>query len=219
MVYLPDPYFSNMSQTKECRGTHGCGKFLPKTNFGNHPNSADGLQGTCKECQKAYMKKKRQNAAYRKKERAQQQTESAKKKKRKNFKKRRNTDRGNLIDSLRRNLSHFYDKNDSERNRRLFGCTRAEFRAHIKSQFAPWMNENNRGKETGGKFNVCWSFDHIVPFDKFKTYEDLEDYKHVVCWYKNVRPLCTKKNRLESNICTLEMKNALIERYCRDYFE
>ena len=74
------------------------------------------------------------------------------------------------------------------------------------------MNEHNHAKNTG-EYNVTWEDDHIIPYSAFKTYEELEKYQKIVCWYKNVQPMCAKKNAEKDAKFKPEDKQALIRRY------
>jgi len=203
-----------MSQTKKCSR---CKKQKEHSKF--HKSKADpqGLNHRCKECVKAVNKKRRTNPAKRKQDEAHAQTDAAKNKRRMRVKKLRATDRGKLKFKLERCLRDFKLGIDSPANRTLIGCTLREFRAHIESLMEPWMDwDSNYGANTG-KYNTTWNFDHIVPYDAFKTYEELNSYQKTVCWFKNVRPLCAKKNRLEHNAWTQQGKDALIERYSKEH--
>ena len=62
----------------------------------------------------------------------------------------------------------------------LLGWTTDELRAHLESQFEPWMNWSNHGE---------WHIDHIIPIAAF-NYESPYDIDFKRCWaLSNLRPL------------------------------
>lgn len=188
-----------------------------ETEFSKHKGKPDGLDYRCKVCCSAYKKKLREDPAVRKRRAEQQkaymQTEAAKKKRRISQNARVKSDWQKLRSNLGRDLRNFaMCGRDSPRYRELFGCTRAEFRTHIESQFENWMHWENRGKNTGIP-NVKWQFDHIIPYKAFPTVEELEKHKKIVCWFKNVRPLCAMENLEEGADFVEEDKKALIRKY------
>jgi len=88
----------------------------------------------------------------------------------------------------------------------LVGCTRAQYRAYIVSQFKPGMSRSNHGHGEG-KYNV----DHIVPFHAFKG--ELSTHRHIVCWWGNVQPLWHKDNMNKGSRYKESDKQSLIARY------
>ena len=205
---------------KKCKN---CKKDKDRSEFYNHPQTSDGLDSRCKHCMRADKRKKRKDPAYRKHEKEKQKeyekTERAKKKRRTRRLAHVKTDWEALRNKLKQSLYAFViGTQDSPSKRKLFGLTRNEMRAHIQNQFEPWMNWDNYGKQTK-KPNEYWNFDHIVPYNAFSTVQDLEDYKYVVCWYKNVRPMCANQNTTDGAKYNEEDKQTLIGRYCRQYFQ
>ena len=89
--------------------------------------------------------------------------------------------------NLRRRLREFMGvlKN---RPSLMFGCTSAELRKHIQSQFKKGMSWKNYGK---------WHVDHIVPCAAF----DLTNKEHVkICFnWQNLRPLWADENMKKSD--------------------
>lgn len=199
---------------KTCKGP--CGKEKHRSEFQKDKGTSDGCYAYCRVCNNARMKKKRQDATYRKREREQQNvyriTPAAKQRRRDIYAASNATEHGNLLTRLKNRLVRFKDSADTTHNQDLFGCTSAEFRAHIESLMEPWMDWHNYGRAHGGEYNKKWSFDHIVPYAAFPG-DELEDYQRVVCWYKNVRPLCAKKNGEEFSHYNEEDKQALITKY------
>ena len=207
------------SQKKKCGGP--CRQDLPLEKFGNRTASLDGLQSKCKECKKAWFEKYYANPVTNKRIRDQvqvyAQTPAAKAKRRKSANARNATRRGKLEHKLRSAFKNFATlKQDTPRNRELFGCTLAEFNAHIESLWEPWMNKDNCGTNIG-EYDKFWQFDHIIPFSAFKTCEELEKYQKVVCWHKNVQPMCAKKNKEKNTKFKPEDKQALIARYRQEH--
>jgi hypothetical protein len=74
----------------------------------------------------------------------------------------------------------------SKRSNELLGCTYAEARKWIESQFKKGMTWANCGE---------WEIDHIIPIAAF----DLTDERQVMCvnHYTNLRPLWAHENRLK----------------------
>ena len=199
------------SQSKKCSNSE-CPKDnpQPRSEFHKHKGRTDGLQHRCKTCQKARMKKKRKDPEYRRRQAEQQaeynQTEAAIKKRRIRDNARGTTDWQKLQIKLACRLHAFViRRQDSPGNQELFGCTRAEIRAHIESQFEPWMTWDN--------YAELWQFDHIVPYKAFPTVEELYDYHKVVCWFKNVRPLHKTQNIQDGGKYEQKDKQALIAKY------
>jgi len=73
----------------------------------------------------------------------------------------------------------------------ILGCSFGEFKGHLEEQFEPWMNWDNRGLYNGD-FKYGWDIDHIIPLDAAVTEEDVLKLNH----YTNLRPLCSKINRV-----------------------
>ena len=201
------------SRTKKCST---CEEWKNReTEFSKHKSIPDGLRSQCKVCCSAYDKKRREDPAVRKRQaeylKAYRQTEAAKKKRRIAEKARVLNDWEKLKKNLGSALNKFAKGRDTPHNRELFGCTRAEFRTHIESKFEDWMNPENRGRNTGIP-KKTWQFDHIIPYAAFPG-DELEKHKKIVCWYKNVRPLCALKNNEERADFVEDDKQALIRRY------
>jgi predicted DNA-binding protein YlxM (UPF0122 family) len=80
-----------------------------------------------------------------------------------------------------------------------------ELRAHLESQFEPWMTWDNHGnydKKTWDD-NVpatwTWQIDHIIPHSKFQ-YTSMEDQAFLDCWaLSNLRPYSAKQNIIDGN--------------------
>ena len=202
------------SATKKCTK---CKEWKDReSEFHKNKNTPDGLQSRCKVCRNAHQKKKYEDPVYHKRilerVKAYSQTEEGKKKRRIAANARVTSEWEKLKHGFGRDLRHFINGIDSPRNRELFGCTRAEFRAHIEAQFEPWMNPDNRGRNTGVP-NKTWQLDHTIPYKAFPTVEELEKHKKIVCWYKNVRPLCSMKNNEERDHFKEDDKKALILKY------
>tara|TARA_B110000977_G_scaffold191348_1_gene263355 strand:- start:4339 stop:4902 length:564 start_codon:yes stop_codon:yes gene_type:complete len=177
--------------------------------------SLDGLKSLCKVCKNAYEAKQYEDPAKRKRKLEQvaayNQTPAGKKTRNDRKKALTATPRGKLMSHIHCALRRFVFKpgSDTPKNQDLFGCTRAEFREHIESQFESWMTWDNYGQNTG-EYKKTWQFDHIVPYNAFPTYEGLDEHKHAVCWYKNVQPLCAKKNADKDDAFTQEERDVLI---------
>jgi len=217
-------------QTRKCGGKSGCGKELPLSSFGRKGN---GHQYRCKKCDRKRRKKERIDPQQRKKEEQYRNKAENKKRKKEYDKKhcrieetkvkrrfkaneRNSSSRGKIEMNLRNNLTNFLNGSDTDLNRNLFGCTLAEFKAHIEFYMLPWMKWSNRSVNTG-EFNKTWQIDHTVPYAAFQ--EDLAMYKKVVCWYKNVRPICANKNSIKGSKWNPKEKQALIDKYNLEHEE
>lgn len=199
------------SQTKTCKK---CRESKHRSEFHVRTASLDGLRYWCKVCTNTYDAKRREDPAKRKRKReqqaAQRQTPAGKKARRDSANARRATPRGKLKSQIRCALYNFVIKTqDTRKKQDLFGCTRTQFREHLESQFESWMTWDNYGTNTG-QYEKTWQFDHIVPYTAFPTYEDLDEHKHVVCWFRNVQPLCAKKNNEKNDAFTQEERDVLI---------
>jgi hypothetical protein len=63
------------------------------------------------------------------------------------------------------------------------GCSIAELRLHLESQFQPGMSWNNHGE---------WHIDHIRPLAKFNLACPLQLER--ACHFSNLQPLWAKDN-------------------------
>lgn len=74
-----------------------------------------------------------------------------------------------------------------------------ELRAHLESQFEPWMTWDNWGKYDPETFdsNPRWQLDHIIPQSDFQ-FKEMGDEEWLKCWnLNNLRPLSAKQNVLD----------------------
>lgn len=78
----------------------------------------------------------------------------------------------------------------SKRTEEILGCSFESFKAHIESQFKPWMTWANRGLYNG-TIDFGWDLDHIIPMSSALTEEDVIRLNH----YSNFQPLCSYVNR------------------------
>lgn len=98
--------------------------------------------------------------------------------------------RGDINRSLRRQSAR-----KCARKEELIGCSYAEYRAHLESQFGTEFTWANRAS--------TWDADHIVPVAKF----DLQDPDEQRCCFnwKNIRPMNREKNQSKSDTVTLPL--------------
>lgn len=68
----------------------------------------------------------------------------------------------------------------------IVGCTLAQFRKHIASQFQDGMNEANYG---------AWELDHIVPLNSATSIDEVKELSR----YTNYQPLWSEENRRKSD--------------------
>ena len=205
------------SRTKKCSNPE-CAQENPQPleKFSKEKKAADGRASSCKECKKAYAAKRRADPVINKRKQDQKKlydkTPAAQAKRRKSDNARAAKPWGKLQKSVKAALKRFAVlKQDTTRSRELFGCTLAEMRAHIESLWEDWMNWDNYGINTG-EYDKFWQFDHIIPYKAFPG-EELEKYQKIVCWYKNVQPMCAKKNNEKKHDFKPEDKQALIRKY------
>jgi hypothetical protein len=81
-----------------------------------------------------------------------------------------------------------YSKNT--KTAKILGCSYEDFKAHLESQFEPWMSWKNHGKYNK-EFNYGWDLDHIIPISSAKNEDEAYRLNH----YTNFQPLCSKLNR------------------------
>jgi hypothetical protein len=70
------------------------------------------------------------------------------------------------------------------------GCSVAEFRKHVESQWSSGMSWENYGRNG-------WHIDHIIPISKFNL-SDREQVKQA-CHYTNLQPLWARDNIVKGN--------------------
>lgn len=80
----------------------------------------------------------------------------------------------------------------------MVGCTLAELKSHLESQFESWMNWQNRDK---------WHVDHIVPIKAFDLTNT--DEQKWCFYYKNLRPLERSLNQAKSGSVSLPLPSWL----------
>jgi hypothetical protein len=156
-----------------------------------------------KEKSKAYYKKHRDSIKRRVKQYAKDNEEAIKIKKREYFQK--NKDKWNqytkdmaAIDPVFKLkvqmrkvlLKALNGTSKSKKTEEILGCTYAELKNHIESQFESWMKWENKGLYNG-TFNYGWDIDHIIPLCSAKSQEEILSLNH----YTNLRPLCSHVNR------------------------
>lgn len=95
------------------------------------------------------------------------------------------------VSNLRRRL-RFYVLKKSDRMMSLIGCSVNQLRAHLASQFEPWMNWSNYGFGPGK-----WVVDHVKPCSAHDL-TDPEQQKLCFHW-SNLAPMCWRKNMEKSN--------------------
>ena len=73
----------------------------------------------------------------------------------------------------------------------IIGCDYNTLKAHIESQFEPWMTWEKHGRYNG-RPNYGFEIDHIIPLSSAKTEAELIR----LCYYTNLQPLCGYVNRV-----------------------
>lgn len=96
--------------------------------------------------------------------------------------------RGRMLDALRAKGAK-----KLQSSMELIGCSPAELKSHLESQFAPGMDWSNFGRKKGIQ---CWEIDHILPCASFDL-TDPEQQKR--CFhFTNLQPLWATENRKKS---------------------
>lgn len=91
------------------------------------------------------------------------------------------------IRTLIRNGLRKYGQRKDTRTAELLGCSTAEFRTHLESQFSDGMSWANYGKRP------CeWNIDHIKPLCSFDL--SRHDQRLEAFHYSNCRPLWASEN-------------------------
>ena len=142
------------------------------------------------EAQKAKRKEYSQTEKFKEKQRAYQSTDEYKERQRAKYRQRMDNDMDFKLQTIiRRRVGRFLQGRG--RSVGLLGCSLAEARAHIESQFQDGMTWDNWSH--GG-----WNIDHIRPCASFDLTKE-EDLR--ACWhYTNLQPLWAKDNYAKSSI-------------------
>ena len=104
-------------------------------------------------------------------------------------KKRNNNNIFRLTDNIRSLIRGSFKNNGFKKDSKtiqILGCTIAEFKSHIESQFKDGMSWENRH---------LWHIDHIMPVSMAKTHDEVVRLNH----YKNLRPLWAHENLSKSD--------------------
>lgn len=184
-----------------------CNTEKTKTSFGKKKSTKDGLQVYCKDCRSLRTKKYRDSFS---EERRKEVSQYQKDYKRKNLEriKERKRESSKIYRKKNRDKILAYNKKYRKRNRLkrilrkriwdafngkgwekvrtsrdLLGCSFEEAKEHIEGLWKEGMTWDNH--TTYG-----WHIDHIVPFSKAKTFEEMER----LCHYKNLQPLWWHEN-------------------------
>lgn len=96
-----------------------------------------------------------------------------------------------LMDTFRSRLYKVLGQKRSKHTKDIFGCTLDELKAHLESQFEPWMSWDNWGGRLVIEQNASWDVDHIIPLSSAQSEEEIYKLNH----YTNLRPLCSYVNR------------------------
>jgi hypothetical protein len=113
---------------------------------------------------------------------------------------------------LRGNVSRIINlalkKTDAKKDKSVFTAlpySPLDLKAHLESQFQPWMNWDNYGRyykskwDDSDKSTWTWQIDHVIPQSSL-PYDSFEHPNFKKCWrLDNLRPLSSKENLLKSN--------------------
>jgi hypothetical protein len=97
------------------------------------------------------------------------------------------------VRSLINNSLRRMDYPKNKKTEEILGCSFNDFKSHLETQFAPWMNWDNRGNPKDGIFelNKTWDVDHIIPLSTALTENEIIKLSH----YSNLKPVCSYYNR------------------------
>lgn len=181
--------------------------------FNKNKRQNDGLQTTCKVCQKEYTRKNKEhlqiyyndwlknnwqikslsNKKYRQYHKEYFKSYQKEYRSQESFKKQRNLAEKELRkksplfaikNNLRRRINSILNgKKKSKSTEKLLGCSYKEFIIYLEQQFTDGMNWENYGL-------FGWHIDHIVPLSSAQNQEQLEK----LCHYTNLQPLWAKDN-------------------------
>jgi hypothetical protein len=187
-IILEEERISELAESQNKKYCYDCKTILNKEYFGKHKQAKDGLNTICKDCRKIMVNKYYHNNSVvmnLKKTEYNIKNRGRVRIRQKNYvSRRRNSDemfklclnlRARLKGYLRiKNLSRKINKKTLD----MIGCSPAELKQHIESNFVKGMSWDNYGI-TG------WHIDHIIPLSSAKTKEDAILLNH----YTNLQPL------------------------------
>jgi hypothetical protein len=155
-----------------------CGKIKSVDDFHKNITCKDGFHGCCKDCKKQ-----------RDKERKEKRKETIKKQEAVYYKTRKQLRKINVNYRLRHRLSNrlakIFNYKDIYKVNEIIGCTVAELKNHLESQFLPGMTWKNYGF-------YGWHIDHIRPCSSYNL-SDINQVKK--CFhFSNLRPLWWQDN-------------------------
>lgn len=196
-----------------------CSKHKLLELFCNKKGSWDGLQSSCRVCEKRYREK---NKIRIRKRKAQQYVKEIHTKRKREYRKNnRSKDRKYsreykrklrkedpvfaLTEIARRRILNALENQGLRKNsltKKLIGCSFSKLRHYLEKQFDDYMTWENRGK---------WHVDHRVPCKAFDLSNPLE--QRVCFWYKNLQPMWAKDNLEKSDKYNEEDKQALIKEW------
>lgn len=185
-----------------------CNIIKDESEFKENLNREDKLQIRCSTCFELYIANKKERAVLKRLENGREyyrlkdlryrnkHRERVRTKRRENQKLKRDTDiLYNLKHGLSSSLNQYLRSTKSKKTLDILGCTIEEFKNHIESQFLPWMNWSNRGRNTTD-YNTTWQLDHIIPMSTAETEEEVYLLNH----WSNFQPLCSKVNLEKTGI-------------------
>ena len=180
-----------------------CNKKCLLSNFHKSSITKDGLQHSCKECQKSQSRKSYQKYHKRKKPLSRKEWNKLPhvKEYNRNYNKKQRQDpvKGILV-RLRSKIGNAILENAKKVNNKkgkktldVLGLkTWDDFRKYIESLWTEGMSWDNHGV---GANNTTWHIDHIMPLSSAKTLEDVYKLNH----YTNLRPMWGSDNIRKSN--------------------
>lgn len=185
-----------------------CKTFLPLNDFCKNPQTSDGLESRCRECNSGIRKRTRPQRrltekswvsrnpekvrAYKKKYR-ETHPETMKAIYNRRAKKILSTVEGKLNNIMRMTIKYSLDGNKNNVAwHSLVPYTTEELKTHLESQFKEGMNWDNHTK-------FGWHIDHVRPITSFNITSP-EDDEFKKCWsLENLQPLWWHENLKKQN--------------------
>lgn len=174
-----------------------CDSTKPIDDWAKNKGSKDGLQSYCKECLNKIKKTNRKNKEFRRKEEEYRKSYHSKPSTKRRFndwrKDYKETNPSYKLAHLERSrVYHALKAKNASTNLRQderLGCSIAEFRTWLESQFKDGMTWENHG--------LVWHVDHIKPLSWFDLTD--ENQQKEAFHYTNQQPLFKEENWSKNN--------------------
>ncbi len=192
-------FIDEVNRVKQC---NKCFKIKPFSDFSKDSCSKVGVQSKCKVCNKKYrIKNNEKIKLYLKDYYDSNKEHLINKSLERSHKKRKSNPlyrfKLNFFNRIRMSMnrrdinrnSESIKKGRDERMVLMTGLGVNDLWLYIESQFESWMSWDNYGD---------WHLDHIIPLYLAKNEDEVKE----LCFHKNLRPLCAKKNMKKNRFVT-----------------